>query len=73
MCRVRRAAPLLLLSLSLSPAAASAQGTITDYQRAMGLREAWQTLAVGVPDTVRSNAGSNAWDLPSDTHTTMPR
>jgi dipeptidyl aminopeptidase/acylaminoacyl peptidase len=30
---------------------ASAQGTAADYQRAMGLREAWQNLAVGVPDT----------------------
>ncbi len=51
MFRVRRAAPLLLLSISVAPAAAFAQGTLTDYQRAMGLREAWQDLAVGVPDT----------------------
>jgi dipeptidyl aminopeptidase/acylaminoacyl peptidase len=51
MTRVRRAAPLLLLSVALVPAAASAQGTEADYQRAMGLREAWQGLAVGVPDT----------------------
>src|SRR5215471_4027103 len=46
--RVRVAAALLLLSAA--PAPASAQGTLADYQRAMGLRDAYQGLAVGVPD-----------------------
>jgi dipeptidyl aminopeptidase/acylaminoacyl peptidase len=48
--RVRHAAPLLLPFLCL-PAVVSAQGTLADYQRAMGLRETYQGLAVGVPET----------------------
>src|SRR5262245_57358712 len=49
--RVRPAASLLLLSLVLGTPPASAQGTVADYQRAMGLRELYQGLAVGVPET----------------------
>lgn len=48
--RVGRAASLLLLSLVPFAADASAQGTVADYQRAMGLRDAWQGLAIGVSD-----------------------
>src|SRR5438874_5046594 len=51
MMRTRCAAPLLLLAALLLARAAAAQGTIADYQRAMGLRETYQGLAVGVPDT----------------------
>ena len=47
---LRVAFVLVLLALATA-GAASAQGTVADYQRAMGLREAWQGLAVGVPDT----------------------
>src|ERR1043166_7724996 len=50
MIRFRRAALCLLIS-AVSSAPAFAQGTIADYQRAMGLRDAWQGLAVGVPET----------------------
>ena len=46
---VSRIAPVLV-SLSLVAGAASAQGTVADYRRAMGLRDAWQGLAVGVPE-----------------------
>jgi dipeptidyl aminopeptidase/acylaminoacyl peptidase len=49
--RVKAAALLLLPSLWLFAEPASAQGTIADYQRAMGLRDAYQGLAVGVPET----------------------
>ena len=41
---------LVLLSIA-GAGAASAQGTVADYQRAMGLRDAYQNLAVGIPDT----------------------
>jgi dipeptidyl aminopeptidase/acylaminoacyl peptidase len=41
------AAPLLL------PAPSAAQGTVADYQRAMGLREKYQGLAVGTVDGPR--------------------
>jgi dipeptidyl aminopeptidase/acylaminoacyl peptidase len=49
--RVTRAAALLFLPLVFDASAARAQGTVADYQRAMGLRESYQSLAVGVPDT----------------------
>ena len=51
MPRTWRAVLLVLLVLPLTAIETSAQGTVADYQRAMGLREAWQNLAVGVPDT----------------------
>ena len=50
MPRTARAVFFLISVLTLSPAGAMAQGTIADYQRAMALREAYQNLAVGVPD-----------------------
>jgi dipeptidyl aminopeptidase/acylaminoacyl peptidase len=49
MIRSRSAAVFLFLVFT-SAAPALAQGTVADYQRAMGLREAYQNLAVGVPD-----------------------
>jgi dipeptidyl aminopeptidase/acylaminoacyl peptidase len=63
MMRVRRAAPLLLLSFTLSftvtVPAARAQGTVDDYQRAMTLREKYQPLALGVVDQVNWIASSD--------------
>ena len=50
--RVRRAAPLLLLSLTAAAPAAQAQGTIADYQRAITLRDTYQPLALDVVDQV---------------------
>jgi len=52
MMRVRRAAPLVLLSLILASPAAYAQGTLADYGRAMTLRDKYQGLAVNVPEQV---------------------
>jgi len=46
-----RPAAALFISTAVGVPCASAQGTAADYARAMGLREAWQNLAVGVPDT----------------------
>src|SRR3954464_4488741 len=51
MAGVSRIAPLFVLAVLGVGGTAAAQGTTADYQRAMGLREAWQTLAVGVPET----------------------
>jgi dipeptidyl aminopeptidase/acylaminoacyl peptidase len=48
---VSRIAPVLVLVFVIGTGAASAQGTMADYQRAMGLRDAWQGLAAGVPET----------------------
>ncbi len=48
---VSRIAPVLVLVSMVGSGAASAQGTLADYQRAMGLRDAWQGLAAGVPET----------------------
>jgi dipeptidyl aminopeptidase/acylaminoacyl peptidase len=41
---------LLLCSVLLLTAAARAQGTLADYERAQGLREKFQKLAAGVPE-----------------------
>jgi dipeptidyl aminopeptidase/acylaminoacyl peptidase len=40
---------LLAIFISLAPAIAGAQGTAADYQRAQGLREKFQGLAINVP------------------------
>jgi hypothetical protein len=50
--RVRRAvvATVLLAPFFFFPSGASAQATIADYQRAIGLRDRYQGLAVGVPE-----------------------
>jgi dipeptidyl aminopeptidase/acylaminoacyl peptidase len=40
----------VLLAPVFLPSAAGAQGTVADYQRAIGLRESYQGLAVGVPE-----------------------
>src|SRR6478736_2122805 len=48
---VSRIAPVLVLLSLAGAGTASAQGTAADYQRAMGLREAWQGLAAGVPES----------------------
>ncbi len=52
--RLLAVATLLLSFLALSTFPALAQGTIADYQRAMGLRERFTDLAVDV-------AGSPTW------------
>ncbi|MCX6543746.1 MAG: DPP IV N-terminal domain-containing protein [Acidobacteria bacterium] len=39
------------LSVELVPGAAGAQGTAADYQRANGLRERYQDVAAGMPDS----------------------
>src|SRR5688572_8812295 len=50
--RVRRAVvAALLLAPVLFPPATAAQGTIADYQRALSLRDSYQGLALGVPET----------------------
>jgi dipeptidyl aminopeptidase/acylaminoacyl peptidase len=56
---VSRIVPVVVLLSLASPGTAAAQGTVADYQRAMGLREAWQNLAVGVPETPTWVAQSN--------------
>ena len=48
---VSRITAVLVFFALAGAGAASAQGTVADYQRAMGLREAWQGLAVGVPES----------------------
>ena len=50
MTRPPRYALALLLIVVLAPAAASAQGAVADYERAMTLRDAYQNLAVNVPE-----------------------
>jgi len=48
---VRRTVAFFVVSLVLlAPRPALAQGTIADYQRAMGLRDKYQGLAVNVPE-----------------------
>ncbi len=56
---VSRIVPVVVLLSLTSPGTAAAQGSVADYQRAMGLREAWQNLAVGVPETPTWVAQSN--------------
>jgi dipeptidyl aminopeptidase/acylaminoacyl peptidase len=48
--RVAAASALLFLHVLVFAGAARAQGTVADYQRAMGLREKVQGLAVNVPE-----------------------
>jgi hypothetical protein len=44
-------APLMMAAaLFLFPLAAHAQGTAADYERAIGLREKYQALALHVPE-----------------------
>src|SRR6266487_2535147 len=42
----------LLVSLLLIPAIVHAQGTVTDYERALALRNKFQALAFNIPDRV---------------------
>ena len=51
---VQRAAACFVVSLVLvAPRAALAQGTVADYQRAMGMRDKYHGLAINVPDLAR--------------------
>jgi hypothetical protein len=43
-------ATICVAAATLVPATLSAQGTVADYQRAMGLRDKYQALAVNVPE-----------------------
>jgi dipeptidyl aminopeptidase/acylaminoacyl peptidase len=47
---VSRICSVLVLASMAGAGAAAAQGTLADYQRAMGLRDTWQGLAIGVPE-----------------------
>ena len=58
MSHPRRAAVLILALLCL-PSWAAAQGTPADYQRAMSLRDKYQSLALGVVDQVAWIESSN--------------
>jgi dipeptidyl aminopeptidase/acylaminoacyl peptidase len=49
---------IVLAALILLPAAAGAQGTRADYERANGLREKWQSLAVNLPERPPSWIGT---------------
>ena len=49
MLRLRLICGVVLIS-AVSARPALAQGTIADYQRAMGLRDKYQGLAINVPD-----------------------
>src|SRR5688500_3520130 len=42
-----------VIALLLLPGPSAAQGTIADYQRAMGLRDKYQNLALGTTDQPR--------------------
>jgi dipeptidyl aminopeptidase/acylaminoacyl peptidase len=48
--RLLRLAAALFLAAILAPLDVFAQGTVADYQRAFGLRDRYQGLAVGVPE-----------------------
>ena len=50
MTRLPRYALAFLLIVVLAPAAASAQGAVADYERAMTLRDTYQGLAINVPE-----------------------
>jgi len=49
---------IVLAALILLPAAAAAQGTRADYERANGLRDKWQALAVNLPERPPSWVGT---------------
>ncbi len=49
---------IVLAAAVLLPAAAAAQGTRADYERANGLREKWQALAVNLPERPPSWIGT---------------
>ena len=53
------AAVVALATALVLPAAAAAQATVADYQRAIGLRERYQDLAVGITDQHRFIEKSN--------------
>ena len=56
----RTLAAVILVAGIVAPSRhADAQGTVADYQRAMGLREKYQRLAVGVVDQVQWHAKAN--------------
>jgi putative intracellular protease/amidase len=55
----RAIAALVLILFLLCIPAAHAQGTVADYQRAQGLREKFQGLAVNVPGQANWIAGTN--------------
>ena len=44
---------LVVACLTFPPAAASAQGTLADYQRALSLRDRYQNAAIGLTDQAR--------------------
>jgi dipeptidyl aminopeptidase/acylaminoacyl peptidase len=46
-------AGLILAAASVLPPAVAAQGTVAEYQRAMGMRDSYQKLAVNIPDQAR--------------------
>jgi hypothetical protein len=48
--RIRFLNAALLCSLLLLPAIVGAQGTLADYERALGLRDRVQKLALNIPD-----------------------
>ena len=50
---ISRSFATIAVLAALAPAPASAQGTVADYQRAMGLREKYQSLALNVPEPAR--------------------
>jgi dipeptidyl aminopeptidase/acylaminoacyl peptidase len=53
---------ILIPSLLIVPAALSAQGTLADYQRAIGLRDRLQSMTVGVAETPHwINATDRFW------------
>lgn len=54
-----RLAAAVLLAAGLAPVDAHAQGTVTDYQRALALRQKYEGLARGVADTPRFLENTN--------------